>query len=94
MSITQEGELLELYKDKGPSGVRKYCIEKLSAFLYNSGNDSSVIKIDEYTKWRQHMDLKKPVGGSGYNFIVYETKCSAFLPANLIMVHVSRKMTS
>ena len=62
VSITQTGELLDLYEEEGPEGVRKYCVEKLSAFLYHNGHDSSVIKLDEYTKWRQHMDLKKPVG--------------------------------
>lgn len=69
MNITQTGELMQLYTDAGPRGVEKYCREKLSAYLYNNGNDSQVIKIEEYTKWRQHMDTKQTVGVTTHSLI-------------------------
>lgn len=54
VSLTQEGDLADIYEKYGPSGVRAYCVEFMSMYLYNHGNGTTphVIREAEYTRWR------------------------------------------
>ena len=60
-NVTQTGSLLKLYEEEGETAVRKECAENIRKYLYKNGDDSSVIRHDDYTRWRCHISDERSV---------------------------------
>ena len=52
VNVKHTGSLLQLYEEEGEEAVRQYCEVDIRKYLYNNGRDSSVIRHDGYSRWR------------------------------------------
>lgn len=55
-NVTQTGDLLKLYEEKGEEAVRDVCRERIGQYMYNNGEKSEIIKHSCYQKWRRKMN--------------------------------------